>query len=1136
MNEIFGLQTRDLMLGIAATVAVILLIFTGAAWRNPLLFRLGLRNIPRRRAQSVLIVVGLMLSTIIVAAAFTTGDTLSSSLRNTAFDISGRIDHLVQFDTGAGRSVSEEEAMVPQTVAADLQRDFATDPDIVGFTQSAFDVVSFFNVDTRQLEPLGFLLGLRPEEVDAIGGIPAAGGGQLRLGDLGESDIILNQSAARNLAAAVGQTVEITARREPHRFTVVAIARDTLVSGQVNPQEPQGAVIHLAAAQRIFHTEGELSGIGATVRGGVEGALARSAAVDQRLNAYLDRRAQQEMAQNLPPEQRVYADASGRPTLESEPFKQDAVDNAELFGSLFTTLFLVMGLFSIAAGVLLIFLIFVLLAEERKPEMGMARAVGMRRGQLVQTFIMEGLAYNAGSAAVGTALGVLVAFGMVEILDASLGEEFGFHFVQQVTARSLVIASGLGIIVTFITVVVSAFRVSHLNITAAIRDLPDSGPAQRRRISIAGMFTTTIGLLLLWLTPLLALLGTPWLWVPGLGRAIRRRDRGEWVVLPLWTLMRWRAEWWFTLGVLGLLLTVQGMQAESAFLFLTGTSFLPLAALLLVRRLRDPGRAGYTLVGATLLVWWLAPQNWLTRLTGVEFGGGPELFVLSGIMMVTGATLVVVFNLDWLLGSLRVVGALLGRLRPAVHMAAAYPSTARYRTGMTIAMIAIIMFALVTFTTINQNFARLFTSDAAAGGYAIQADANRNQPFPDLETALREAGHADVAAQLTDVSRLSVGATFGTDIRTVAAEQWDDAANRPIRTDNGAVPFTDAPLEYLDTAYDASGRLRAEARNNPDFIAYQRVFLTGGDAAFLRHGVALQSRTLGFATDAEVWAALRAGGPNGERYAVVSANAVTADNPFADDDENPFELPDTIDQDSRTMPAVRTTLRNASTAAAVEVTIIGVLDQVVSVVMVPAPIFLPTLITSEDTLRALYADADLTRHLARVGADADPLAVAQSVEAALRVQTVSIVDELEDQQSTFNAILLLFQGFTALGLLAGLAALGVIAVRSVVERRQQIGVLRAIGYQRGMVRLELLLEMLFIAGTGILTGTALAVALAWRLFDEGAFGSTTGAGFSVPVGQIAAFAAFALGAALLMTWLPARQASRVPVAEALRYE
>ena len=58
--------------------------------------------------------------------------------------------------------------------------------------------------------------------------------------------------------------------------------------------------------------------------------------------------------------------------------------------SLFTTF----GSFSIAAGILLIFLIFVMLAAERRGELGIARAVGTRRGHLVQMFLYEGLAYD----------------------------------------------------------------------------------------------------------------------------------------------------------------------------------------------------------------------------------------------------------------------------------------------------------------------------------------------------------------------------------------------------------------------------------------------------------------------------------------------------------------------------------------------------------------------------------------------------------------------------------------------------------------------------------------------------------------------------------------------------------------------
>ena len=105
--------------------------------------------------------------------------------------------------------------------------------------------------------------------------------------------------------------------------------------------------------------------------------------------------------------------------LEIQTLKADAIEDADAAGNAFMSLFTTFGTFSIAAGILLIFLIFVMLAAERRSELGIARAVGTRRGHLVQMFMFEGVAYDLAAAVVGAALGALVALGMVIVMASA---------------------------------------------------------------------------------------------------------------------------------------------------------------------------------------------------------------------------------------------------------------------------------------------------------------------------------------------------------------------------------------------------------------------------------------------------------------------------------------------------------------------------------------------------------------------------------------------------------------------------------------------------------------------------------------------------------------------------------------------
>ncbi len=141
----------------------------------------------------------------------------------------------------------------------------------------------------------------------------------------------------------------------------------------------------------------------------------------------------------------------------------------------------------------------------------------------------------------------------------------------------------------------------------------------------------------------------------------------------------------------------------------------------------------------------------------------------------------------------------------------------------------------------------------------------------------------------------------------------------------------------------------------------------------------------------------------------------------------------------------------------------------------------------------------------------------------------ALVEEGLAQQTSFFRLM---QGYIALGLVVGIAGLGVVAVRAVRERRRQIGVLRSLGFQAAQVRRAFLAESGFVALLGVLTGTSLALVVVWRLIGSDAFGNALP--FSVPYLQLTVVIALTMVFSLLATIAPAQQASKIRPAVALR--
>jgi putative ABC transport system permease protein len=739
-------------------------------------------------------------------------------------------------------------------------------------------------------------------------------------------------------------------------------------------------------------------------------------------------------------------------------------------GGIFTSIFTFFGTFSIIAAIMLIFLIFVMLATERRSEMGIARAIGVQRGQLVQMFVTEGMVYDLLAAALGVALGLGVSYAMIGFLGTlfnnvagTLGAGAGileFHF--RAAPTSIIIGYCLGVLLTYIVVTLASWRVSRLNIVTAIRDLPEESNA-RRRSPLNRIWRWSVG-------PALLALGGYLLYL------------GQNGVLTYWQL--------------------------GATLLLLGGAFLLERILEQTRvRLEQIRRLVYTLIGLGLLVIWGVPWNMVlgrSALDVLQTDQGWILlsFGLSGPLLILGAILAIMFNagaITWLFT--RLLGGF-RTLTPVLRTAIAYPLSARFRTGMAMVMFAMIIATVVIMALVIQATQSLIVMDEQeSAGFEISTANTLLSFFNPLR---------DLAGEIPTL-----------------VEEYPQLANV---AGVGAVAEQEAQFRQVG----ATGRWRRED-------------LVGIDGGYIDQAAQIytfQARAAGYADDAAIWQALR------ERtdVAIITPDlANTSDEEeFGPPDEfRGFRLNNVTLVAGAPLPELFIEIRQAAAdglfdeengaaeAAVQQLQVIGVL--------------------SDERTRAggdIQANLNVLERVTgavvnpdtfyiKVNDGADVRAVQQEVERAFLSSGINVTILAESfaiGQEITRGILRLFQGFMALGLLVGIAALGVISTRTVVERRQQIGMLRAIGFQSNMVALSLVLEASFIALAGLLIGAGTGILLGENVIRTFFTDLTPQTQFPIPWVQIGLILLGAYLFSLLTTIVPAYQAARIYPAEALRYE
>ena len=810
-----------------------------------------------------------------------------------------------------------------------------------------------------------------------------------------------------------------------------------------------------------------------------------------------------------------FTEIAGRLDLYTySAYKAGAVTFAQRGGLFAVGALLGVSFFSVAVGVLLIFLIFVMLAAERRAEMGMSRAVGLKRRHLTQMFLFEGTAYTLAASLVGVVLGVLVGSVMIRVLSSVFSGFYkGLELTYHVEWTTLVIAVCLGILLTFVVVAFSAYRVSRLNIVAAIRDLDES---EHRDVGMRHLFTTPFSV--------------AWM-------ALKQLRRGHPLVfigrITLGTLGAIRTFWWalFRRGPMtilagaGLMYLSLGTDTPASHLdsvYSAGVSLVIIGAGLLIRWVMSAmharkivaSRVGFTLAALGLGLYWGRPFGRVEKLLHVDgtlkvdqLLAGPELFVLSAFMVLLGAIWLVMYNSDLLIRGVMFFTGRLSGLAAVTRTSMAYPMSTKFRTGMAVAMFAIVTFVIVYMSIFQdvliQNFGQV---DAASGRWQIVA----GEPDNNFNQNTRTAFPADMA------SLVQSNPTVAADIRAVGWENFNGTALRRAKPDGTVDPKAQVGgygLHVVDDGYLGST------------------------------GYALQPRAAGYASDRAAWDAVR----DNTGYAVIDASSLDARNSSppvisgiksTDSTFKPFQVELMGGPNASAPPWIVTVVGFIRTSAiwdGVYVSTRTALQsgQYEAPAAAGTPSTSPSSGASIATLQPLtptgyYFALKPNVNVNKARLDLGRMLVQYQLEPAI------VADQLAIQLNTTLTLLNLMTGFLALGLIVGIAGLGVISTRAVVERWQQIGMLRALGYRRSLIQRSFLMESSLIAILGLLIGAFVGVWQSYRFFvTDKAFGNVT---FHVPAVEITLILVGAYLATLLTTFLPARAASRVAPAEALRYE
>ncbi len=310
-------------IGLTVALVALIVLFALLAWHSRILFKLGTRNVPRRRARAALIIFGLTLSTTVLGSAMSTGDSMTHTVRALVSESLGPIDEVVVRGPARGANGSLTSAVTQpgfgQLAMAGFDYfDASQANQIAGNVGDSHAIeatlpviveqVTAIRLDTHQAQALLTLLAMPTGYDHAFGQLIATNGSPIELSALKPDEIVMNDSAASTSGVKPGQALRIVVEGRTWDVHLAAIAQGTGLGGLAPT-----IIAPLQSFQQASDHVGQVNMVLVANQGGVN-SVTRTAVASRAIRLPLaDREAAQNIYQFLhqPEMQRAMLDAAG---------------------------------------------------------------------------------------------------------------------------------------------------------------------------------------------------------------------------------------------------------------------------------------------------------------------------------------------------------------------------------------------------------------------------------------------------------------------------------------------------------------------------------------------------------------------------------------------------------------------------------------------------------------------------------------------------------------------------------------------------------------------------------------------------------------------------------------------------------